>query len=77
VKKSALGSLAIILGGLVLSLEIYSLKFIQGVEMQTGSWKTYASDYATEMPMFLALCITLAIIIYGIVLVIKAKETKE
>jgi len=37
VEKSALGSLAIILGGLVLSLEIYSLKFIQGVEMQTGS----------------------------------------
>ncbi len=75
--KSVLGGLAIILGGLILSLEIYGLKIVQGVEMQTGSWKTYAIDYATEIPMSLALCITLAIIAYGIVLVVRSEKIKE
>lgn len=75
--KSVLGSLAIILGGLILSLEIYGLKMVQGIEMQTGSWKTYAIDYATERPMSLALCITLAIIAYGIVLVVRFEKIKE
>jgi hypothetical protein len=34
--KSSIGSLAIIIGGLVLSLELYRLKFVQDIEMQRG-----------------------------------------
>lgn len=49
--KSSFGRLAIILRGLVLPLQIYGLKFIQGVDMKKGSWKTCAIDYVTEAPM--------------------------
>ena len=75
--KSVLGRLAIILGGLVLSLQIYGLKFFQGVDIKQGSWNDYAIDYATEPPISHALCMTLAIIVYGIVLVVRSIETKE
>lgn len=75
--KSSFGRLAIILGGLVLSLQIYGLKFIQGVEMKSGSSYANAIDYATKAPMLQALCITLGIIIYGIVLVVSAGKVKE
>ena len=64
--KSSLGSLAIIMGGLVLSLELYGLKIVQGLEMQKGSWRTQAIDYAAETPISLALWITIAVIVYRI-----------
>ncbi|MDY0278661.1 MAG: hypothetical protein RBQ97_11325 [Acholeplasma sp.] len=35
INRASFGGLAIILGGLVLSLQVYGLKFVQGVEMQT------------------------------------------
>ena len=75
--KSLVGSLAIILGSLVLSLQLYGLKIIQVFEMQKGSWKTYAIDYAREPPILLAIWITIAIIIYGIILVIGANRIKK
>lgn len=75
--RASFGRLAIILGGLVLSLQIYGLKFIQGVDIKTGSWNTHVVDYATGTPILQALLITLAIIIYGIVLVIRSYKRKE
>ncbi len=75
--KLSLGSLAIILGGLVLSLQLYGLKIIQGLEMQKGSWRTHAIDYTTEAPIKLSLWITVAVIAYGIVLIIMAQKDKK
>lgn len=66
--KSLLGSLAIIFGSLVLSLQLYGLKIIQGLEMQKGSWKTHSIDYASEPPISCAIWITIAVIIYGFVM---------
>ena len=75
--KSLVGSLAIILGSLVLSLQLYGLKIIQVFEMQKGSWNTYAIDYARETPISVAIWITIAVIIYGIVLVVGADRIKK
>ena len=68
--KRLIGNLAIILGSLVLSLQLYGLKIIQGIEMQKGGWKTFAIEYARESPISFAILITVAVIIYGIILVI-------
>ncbi len=68
--RTSRGSLATIMGSLVLSLELYGLKIIQGLEIQKGSWKTNAMHYAKEMPMSLAIWITIAVIIYGIILIV-------
>ncbi|MDD4761016.1 MAG: hypothetical protein PHU66_09445 [Bacteroidaceae bacterium] len=75
--KSLVGSLAIILGSLVISLQLYGLKIIQVFEMQKGSWKTYAIDYARETPISLAIWITIAVIIYGIILVVGVDRIKK
>jgi hypothetical protein len=75
--KSFLGSLAIIFGSLVLSLQLYGLKIIQGLEMRKGSWKTHAIDYVSETPISFAICITIAVIIYGIVMVVGAYKNRK
>lgn len=75
--KSSLGSLAIIIGSLVLSLELYGLKIIQGIEMQEGSWKTNAIDYAKETPISLAIWITIAVIIYGIISMVGSERINK
>ena len=75
--KSFIGSLAIIFGSLVLSLQLYGLKIIQVLEMQKGSWRTHAIDYARETPISLALVITIIVIIYGIVQVVNFDRIKK
>lgn len=75
--KLSVGSLAIIIGGLVLSLEFYGLKIVQGLEMQKGSWNTNAIDYAAETPISLALWITAVVIVYGIVLVVRSIKSNK
>lgn len=75
--KSIVGRSAIILGSLVLSLELYGLKIIQGLEMQKGSWRTYAIDYISEFPVVFGLCIAIAVIIYGIVLTVGTDKMKK
>ena len=75
--KSFIGSLAIIFGSLVLSLQLYGLKIIQVLDMQKGSWKTYALDYARETPMSLAIVITIVVIIYGIVQIVNFDRIKK
>jgi hypothetical protein len=77
VNKSSIGSLAIIIGGLVLSLELYGLKIVQGLEMQKGSWRTHAIDYAADTPISLALGITIAVIVYGVVLVTESIKANK
>lgn len=63
--RLSLGSLAIILGCLVLSMELFGLKIIQGLDKVKGSWHTDPFSYAEEVPVALALWITVAIIING------------
>lgn len=75
--KSTIGKLAIILGALVLSLQVYGLKLIQGIEANNGSSYANAIDYATKSPTLEALCITVGIIIYGIVLIVKSEKEKN
>jgi uncharacterized membrane protein len=75
--KSLVGSVAIILGSLLLSLQLYGLKIIQGLDMQKSSWKSQAIDYASEIPISLAIWITIAVIIYGVVLVVGTDRIKK
>jgi len=75
--KSLVGSLAIIFGSLVLALELFGLKIIQALDMQKGSWHTSPMDYASEFPIAFALCITIAVIIYGIILMIGADKLRK
>lgn len=75
--KSLVGSLAIIFGSLVLSLQVYGLKIIQGLDKQKGSWRTNAIDYLREAPISLAICLTIAVIIYGFILVLGTDKVKK
>jgi len=63
--RLSLGGLSIILGCLILSMELFGLKIIQGFDMVKGSWHTNPFSYAEEVPVALALWITVAVIIYG------------
>ncbi len=69
--KLNIGSLAIILGVLILSLELYGLKFIQLMELQfTGSCLTNSLNYInTELGI--AIVLSVLIIGYGIMLIVK------
>lgn len=75
--KSAVGSFAIIFGGICISLELYALKFIQSLERNSGYAHLYPLDYATEAPMSIALIISISIIIYGISLSRRKSDSKE
>ena len=68
-KRSTIGHFAIIIGGLVLSLQLYGLKFLQGVDMQTGSWYTDPMSYFDDTPIIQSFILTICIIIYGIILI--------
>lgn len=74
VKKSLLGSITIVIAGLFLALQLYGLKWLQIFEKHSGSWTTYARDYIWESPVKWSLCITCAVIIYGIILVVKNRD---
>ena len=71
--KWTIGNIAIIFGSLLLSLQIYGLVIIQCLDKGSGSWNTYPSAYAGETPVSVALCITGAVIIYGVVIAIQGK----
>lgn len=76
--KYLIGNLAAILGGLLLSIELYSLKIIQCMEMTKGSWQTYASEYASEPVITMALWTTISVIIYGVgLIVLEVKKNRK
>lgn len=69
-KRNEIGSVAVILGGLVLSAQLYFLKIIQLAEMAIKKeWRTNAIDYAGEAPVNLALIATAAVIVFGFFLI--------
>lgn len=72
--KKMAGLLGIILGGLCLSLEIYLLRLLQGLDKAAGSWYTDAWTYAGEGPCLAALILTAIIIIFSAILFITGKS---
>lgn len=77
-KKVELGSIAVIFGGLLLSLELYGLKFILLMERISGvAWRESPLDYLQEPNVILAILITIGIIIYGVALIIIDKLSKD
>jgi uncharacterized membrane protein YqhA len=75
-EKSSIGRFAIVIGSLFLSLQLYGLIILQLLDKQSGSWQN-AFDYARETPVMLSLLITIAVILYGIVLVIGTEKIKK
>ena len=77
-KKTKLGSIAVIFGGLLLSLELYGLKFFLLVERISGvAWRESPLDYLQEPNVILAMIITCSIIIYGVVVIIIDKLSED
>lgn len=74
VKRKTVGLLGIIFGGLTLSLELFLLRVIQGLEMVKGSWSPNVWNYAKQSPCIWALLLTVAILILSLVLIFDKKE---
>lgn len=71
--KKSVGMTGIILGGLCLSLEVYFLKVIQGMEMATGSWYENVWAYAEKSPCLIAFAITLLVIALSVYVFAKGE----
>lgn len=74
VKRKVVGLLGIIFGGLTLSLELFLLRVIQGLEMVSGSWSPNVWNYAKQSPCIWALLLTVGIIISSLIVFFTAKE---
>jgi hypothetical protein len=82
-KKRTIGWIAVILGGLVLSIQMYMLYFFHmfafssaGVQMG-GILKENALEFLSEPVICFALIITVSIIIIGVFLIIKDSKSKD
>ncbi|HHW92012.1 MAG TPA: hypothetical protein GX735_04890 [Firmicutes bacterium] len=74
-KKSFLGvGWQLFWGAWFYPYKLYGLGIIQGLEMQRGSCRLNALDYATEPLISFAMLITVAVIIYGIVMVVGTEN---
>lgn len=73
-KRKAVGLLGIIFGGLTLSLELFLLRMIQGMDMVRDQWWEDVWRYALEFPCNWALLLTVAILILSLVLIFDKKE---
>ena len=63
--KKQVGIAGILFGLLVLSVELYSLKVIQALEMAKGQWRSDAWGYLQEPQCLIAVVITAAVIRYS------------
>lgn len=75
-KKNTIGWIAVIFGGLSLSVEIYMLKFIQMIEAYAGfPWRhSSAAEYIFDPVILLSLLITAFIMLLGIILIIRKQD---
>ncbi|AOR23549.1 hypothetical protein [Clostridium taeniosporum] len=74
-RKCFIGFMGIVFGSLLLSLELYGLKFIQFIDLKVnGSCYTNECEYIGTGTISIAFIITIGIIIYSIKLIIKAKN---
>ena len=74
VKRKVVGLLGIIFGGLTLSLELFLLRVIQGLERTAGSWFQDVWVYAKQPPCIWALLLTAGILIFSLILIFDTKE---
>ncbi len=72
--KKSVGLIGMIGGGLCLSLEIYMLRVLQGLEKAAGSWHTNAWRYAESGPCLAALILTALIIIASAAVLAVGKD---
>jgi hypothetical protein len=73
-KKSELGILAVIFGAILLSIELYGLKFIHLMELKSGfPWKESPLSYLSEPNVIFAVLISIFVILLGIFLIVKDK----
>lgn len=70
--RDAIGCASVAAGGLLLSAQLYGLKFMQLLEMKSGVWKTSAFDYIGEFPIGTAIGLSALVILFGIGLLIWA-----
>ena len=70
-KKLFLGYLGVILGGLTFSLELIGLQILQSIG------HGFLSDYIFNLPVLLAFCITIAIIILGMKIILNSNNTDD
>lgn len=68
-KKLFLAYLAVIVGGLTFSLELMGLQILQSIG------HGFLSDYIFNLPVLLAFCITIAIIILGVKIILESNKT--
>lgn len=72
--QKIIGLIGILSGALLLSLELYMLKFIQLLEKTTGSWYDDVWRYAIQYPSNIALLIPVCIIIFSLIVFLTAKK---
>lgn len=72
--KKSIGLMGMIGGGLCLSLEIYLLRVLQGLDKAAGSWFHNAWDYAKSGPCFVALALTVCILIASAAIFAAGKD---
>ncbi len=73
-KKVELGIISVVLAGLILSLELYGLKFIYLMELNSGfPWKETPLSYLQEPNILLAIFITCIVLVFGVVVAVKNK----
>ncbi|MDU1052571.1 hypothetical protein [Clostridium baratii] len=70
-KKLLLAYLAIIVGGLTFSLELIGLQILQSI----GHGRL--SDHIFNLPVLLAFCITIAIIVFGMKIALNSNNTDD
>lgn len=70
-KKLFLAYLAVIIGGLTFSLELMGLQILQSI----GNGRL--SDHIFNLPVLLAFCITIAIIILGIKIILNSNNKDD
>ena len=74
-KKGVVGYLAVIISGILLSLELYGLNFAKYIAMAiNGSCYTNSMDYIHEIPFLLSFLVTISLIIFGFILIVKSKK---
>lgn len=70
-KKLFLAYLAVIVGGLTFSLELIGLQILQSI----GHGRL--SDHIFNLPVLLAFCITIAIIVSGMKIILNSNNTDD
>lgn len=66
--RVVIGSIGIIIGGIVLSLELYCLKFIEILEIQNRSLAKDAIGYLGESSIKWSIFIIILVIVYSVCL---------